>query len=117
MTLGILAPYRRLGVASALLKHLLTACPPGSSVRVPAAAAANASKTTAKNPKGAKESKKAEEPPMEDRTLTSIYLHVQTGNEEARQFYAKHGFELTGEVEGYYRRIEPNSAWILERKA
>ena len=47
--------------------------------------------------------------------VESIYLHVQLGNDSALEFYKKYGFEITATVNGYYKRIEPSSAYILEK--
>jgi len=44
-----------------------------------------------------------------------IYLHVQTSNEGARRFYEKNGFKVITVQEGYYKKIEPHDAWILEK--
>ena len=47
--------------------------------------------------------------------VSEIYLHVQTSNAEALQFYQKHGFQIAGTIEKYYNRIEPTSAHVLSR--
>ncbi|KAK4473755.1 hypothetical protein MN116_003095 [Schistosoma mekongi] len=47
--------------------------------------------------------------------IKSIYLHVHIGNEGAVAFYKRFGFEITGEVNDYYRRIHPQTAYVLER--
>lgn len=78
MTLGCLAPYRRLGTGSLLLKHILKVC-------------------------------------QQRKDIESICLHVQINNEEAIAFYQKFGFEITETEEGYYKRIEPSSAYVLRR--
>lgn len=79
MTLGVLAPYRRLGLGSIMIKHVLEQC-------------------------------------KADSSLVKIYLHVQTSNEDALQFYAKYGFEQKGVVPNYYKNIQPADAILLERK-
>ncbi|PWN52286.1 hypothetical protein IE53DRAFT_378269 [Violaceomyces palustris] len=114
MTLGVLAPYRRLGVASALLSHILKVAEPGSKVSLRAPVDPNAPAPKPKKGKDGKEIK--EEPKMIEKVVDSIYLHVQTGNEEAKLFYSKFGFHVAGEVDNYYRRIQPSSAWVLEKK-
>lgn len=69
-----------------------------------------------------------------DPTVLEVYLHVQTrydsrqyflkcsdpislmySNEEARQFYISHGFEQTGMIENYYKRIEPPHCFVLHK--
>jgi len=54
-------------------------------------------------------------PPFK-RTLDYFYMHVQTSNVEARRFYERNGFSEVGKVEGYYKKLEPHDAWILEKK-
>lgn len=49
--------------------------------------------------------------------ITSIYLHVQTGNDVARALYERFGFVLSGEVPNYYRDTQPSSAWVLQKRA
>ena len=44
-----------------------------------------------------------------------IYLHVQTGNETARDFYAQFGFREIGVIRGYYKRIQPDSCYVLAK--
>lgn len=123
MTLGVLAPYRRLGIASNLLSHLLTVVSPGTIVALadpnapapppPSSSALLKASTAAAADKG----KKKLEPkqPTKDFEVESIYLHVQTSNEEARQFYEKHNFKVVEEIPTYYRQgVEPRSAWLLE---
>ncbi|TKR83098.1 hypothetical protein L596_016745 [Steinernema carpocapsae] len=78
MTLGALAPYRRLGVGTMLLDYVFTLC-------------------------------------KEDKSITSVQLHVQTNNEEALDFYKKFGFQNVKLVPKYYKRIEPDSAYLLEK--
>ena len=45
--------------------------------------------------------------------VKSVYLHVQTTNQKAVEWYTKRGFEVTSTVEGYYRNIEARDAYIL----
>merc|ERR1712216_593058 len=39
--------------------------------------------------------------------IKEIYLHVQTNNTTALAFYKKFGFEVTGELQNYYKNIPP----------
>ncbi|GAA6050314.1 hypothetical protein JCM3770_002958 [Rhodotorula araucariae] len=48
--------------------------------------------------------------------IESVYLHVQVGNDDARRFWEKWGFEVKETVPDYYRKITPRDAWLLERK-
>ncbi|KAI8363450.1 acyl-CoA N-acyltransferase [Mortierella sp. GBAus27b] len=81
-TLGVLAPYRRLGLGSRLLKHVL---------------------------------EHAELPSSTGSKIAKVYLHVQINNEEAIEFYKKHGFEVTEECQGYYPQFEVSDALRLEK--
>lgn len=49
------------------------------------------------------------------KSLETIYLHVQTSNDDGRRFYEKHGFREVGRVDGYYKKLEPHDAWVLEK--
>nr|GAT45441.1 predicted protein [Mycena chlorophos] len=48
--------------------------------------------------------------------IDRIYLHVQTSNTEAKKFYERHGFTEVALQENYYKKIEPHSAWVLEKR-
>ncbi|KAL3077539.1 hypothetical protein niasHS_012245 [Heterodera schachtii] len=50
-----------------------------------------------------------------DSQIKSVYLHVQTNNESALGFYRHFGFEVTGKAEKYYKKIEPDDAFVLEK--
>lgn len=50
-----------------------------------------------------------------DRSVREVYLHVQTSNESARDFYLSHGFENVGVAANYYTRVEPPDAFILRK--
>lgn len=50
-----------------------------------------------------------------DPTIVEAYLHVQTSNDDARQFYSSHGFEQTDMVLNYYKRIEPPHSFVLKK--
>ncbi|GBG90958.1 hypothetical protein CBR_g51562 [Chara braunii] len=78
MTLGVLAPYRRLGIGSKLLQHCLDIC-------------------------------------RQDPGIWEIYLHVQTNNDEAIAFYKKFGFEISGIIHNYYKRIVPPDCYVLSK--
>jgi ribosomal protein S18 acetylase RimI-like enzyme len=48
--------------------------------------------------------------------IASLYAHVWTQNEEALQWYSARGFKREGSViNGYYRRLQPDTAWIFRR--
>ncbi|KAJ4460878.1 putative acetyltransferase; GNAT family protein [Paratrimastix pyriformis] len=50
-----------------------------------------------------------------DESLTEMYLNVQTSNECAMAFYSQFGFEKDAEIRNYYRRLEPNSCFVLTK--
>ncbi|KAH9931107.1 acyl-CoA N-acyltransferase [Epithele typhae] len=50
------------------------------------------------------------------RKITSIYLHVQVSNDDAKRFYERHGFKEVGLYTNYYKKITPHDAWILQRE-
>ena len=78
MTINVLPAYRRRGIATKLLEHVLSEA-------------------------------------AKDATIKEVYLHVQTSNTDARDFYLKHDFTQTGILEGYYKRIDPTSAFVLSK--
>ncbi|KAH7574172.1 hypothetical protein JRO89_XS03G0261700 [Xanthoceras sorbifolium] len=81
MTLGVLAPYRGLGIGFAactrLLNHVLDLC--------------------------------------SKQNMSEIYLHVQTNNEDAINFYKKFGFEITDTIHNYYTNITPPDCYVLTK--
>ncbi|KFZ04269.1 hypothetical protein V501_09206, partial [Pseudogymnoascus sp. VKM F-4519 (FW-2642)] len=49
--------------------------------------------------------------------VTSLYAHVWTENVEGLEWYKARGFEVEGGVVGgYYRRLSPDTAWVLRRR-
>lgn len=78
MIINVLAAYRRRGIASQLLHHVL----------------AEAAKNT---------------------SIVEVYLHVQTSNQDAKDFYVSNGFTQTDIIYGYYRNIEPPDAYVLKK--
>lgn len=74
--LGILAPYRGKGLASALLDSVVST---GTDAQ-------------------------------------SIYAHVWETNEDALEWYAKHGFARVILIPQYYRRLRPSGAWLVRKE-
>ncbi|SNX82433.1 related to N-alpha-acetyltransferase 50 [Melanopsichium pennsylvanicum] len=109
MTLGVLAPYRRLGIASALLQHVLDHVAPGKHIQI---VDKDAPIPKPKKDKNGKDTKS--EPLQKTVKVQNLYLHVQTSNDEARTFYEKFGFKVQDTIDNYYRRIQPASAWVLQ---
>lgn len=53
---------------------------------------------------------------FDDGAITSLYAHVWTQNEEALEWYAKRGFTREDPIlHGYYRRLKPDTAWLVRR--
>ncbi|KAJ0032057.1 hypothetical protein Pint_12710 [Pistacia integerrima] len=77
MTLGVLAPYRGLGIGTKLLNHVLDLC--------------------------------------SKQNISEVYLHVQTNNEEAINFYKKFGFEITDTIQNYYTNITPPDCYVVTK--
>ena len=50
-----------------------------------------------------------------DSQIVEVYLHVQTSNTDAKQFYVKHGFVECGVIENYYKRIDPPHCYLLRK--
>lgn len=135
MTLGTLAPYRRLGIATKvcrflfvrvtdragsrftflscpqLLQHVMDVAGPGKSIELKDP---NAPTPKPKKGKDGKEVK--QEPVRKKYKVLSAYLHVQTSNEDAKAFYEKAGFAVKELLPEYHRpNVEPRSAWLLEK--
>jgi ribosomal protein S18 acetylase RimI-like enzyme len=47
--------------------------------------------------------------------IKSVYLHVQTSNDDAVNFYKKFGFEIIETLPNYYTKVEPASCYVLSR--
>ncbi|CAH0492368.1 unnamed protein product [Peronospora farinosa] len=47
--------------------------------------------------------------------VVQVYLHVQTSNIAALQFYRSHGFEATEILRNYYKHIDPPDCYVLRR--
>ncbi|ESZ91693.1 hypothetical protein SBOR_7912 [Sclerotinia borealis F-4128] len=48
--------------------------------------------------------------------IEGLYAHVWVDNHEAVEWYTKRGFEKGELVEGYYRRLRPQGAWVFRRR-
>ena len=45
-----------------------------------------------------------------DAGVHEVYLHVQTSNNDALNFYKRFGFEVKDKILNYYKRIDPPGA-------
>jgi ribosomal protein S18 acetylase RimI-like enzyme len=48
--------------------------------------------------------------------VDKVYLHVQVSNDDAKRFYEVNGFVQSSVHEGYYKKITPADAWVLEKQ-
>lgn len=86
-SLGVLAPYRGLGLAAAAVEGISDA------VRAVAADARG-----------------------NGLNIGWIYAHVWTENHDALEWYARRGFERDARLENYYFKLQPGSAWVMKRR-
>ncbi|KAI1101027.1 hypothetical protein F4804DRAFT_25536 [Jackrogersella minutella] len=47
---------------------------------------------------------------------SEVYAHVWTDNEDGLRWYIARGFAKHGEIQGYYFKLRPDSAWIVRRQ-
>lgn len=52
---------------------------------------------------------------QEDSEIAEVYLHVQTNNEQAKQFYLRHGFDQMEIIKDYYKKIEPADCFLFRK--
>lgn len=52
----------------------------------------------------------------EDPAIEEAAVHVHTANDEAKQFYERAGFSVAETVTGYYKKLEPQDAWLMVKK-
>ncbi|KAL3645576.1 hypothetical protein CASFOL_010756 [Castilleja foliolosa] len=48
-------------------------------------------------------------------SIGEVYLHVQTNNEDAINFYKKFGFEITETIHNYYTNITPPDCYVVTK--
>lgn len=120
-TLGLLAPFRGYGVATAMLDSILYETPPVATTNTTAS-----STSTKRTPSGPVPTATAPGPKSCPRRLSSfvrhynigsVMAHVHTSNDDALAWYVARGFEVQpGIIDGYYRRLSPSSARIVYMK-
>ena len=99
-TLGVLAPYRRCGLASRMLSHVLEAAVGGALIPEPPKDPKALEKEKEKKKTAPTDaSKKAVEPLKPRVTLTEAYVHVHSVNEQGKIFYEANGFEVRETLE------------------
>ncbi|EKX36892.1 hypothetical protein GUITHDRAFT_97434 [Guillardia theta CCMP2712] len=52
----------------------------------------------------------------EDADIDEAYLHVQTSNTDAINFYKRFGFEVKDKILNYYKRIDPPDCFVLSKQ-
>ena len=50
---------------------------------------------------------------MVARDVNRMVLHVQSNNEQALEFYKKHGFVVESHLENYYTDLTPSDCYFL----
>lgn len=96
MTLGVLVPYRRLGIGT--FSIFLTIA-----------------RQYLKLVLGTKLLNWVFDYAKRKPEIDEIYLHVQINNEAALNFYKKFGFEVAETIQGYYKKIEPSDCYLLTK--
>lgn len=48
--------------------------------------------------------------------VVDVYVHVQSGNEDALRFYDRYGFRVTEKLENYYKRIKPADCLVVRKE-
>lgn len=51
----------------------------------------------------------------QDGSIEEVYLHVQTSNTDALDFYKRFGFEQREKICNYYKRIDPPDCFVMVR--
>jgi ribosomal protein S18 acetylase RimI-like enzyme len=52
---------------------------------------------------------------VELHSVRSVTAHVWEANEEGLEWYKKRNFETLGKEEGYYRKLRPQSAFLVRK--
>ena len=91
-TLGVLAPYRRQGLATRMVDYVAEAALNG--VQVPPPAVPGAKKPAKPAPVVSGGKSKEPPPPTVTAKITRASIHVHTANVEAREFWERQGFEV-----------------------
>ena len=47
---------------------------------------------------------------------TYLYVFIKTSNNSAIDFYQQNGFKIVETKEGYYKKIEPADAYVLQKE-
>ena len=108
MTLGCLAPYRRLGIGTVMVQHVMDIVEKdGNYDSIFLHVQVNQFRW---------KTYYLFLPPRECSYVTYIYSFLQVNNEDAINFYKNFGFDIVETKQQYYKRIEPADAYVLEKK-
>lgn len=47
--------------------------------------------------------------------VRSVTAHVWEANEEGMEWYKKRNFDIVGKEEGYYRKLRPQGAFLVQK--
>lgn len=116
--LGVLAPYRRQGIASQLLSHVLELA---SSPPAPARAAAYSPRpSTVATSSASKHSKPNKEAANSVKAVNiprpiKVQLHVRPSSEETVFFLQKKNFHQDEHIKDYYKSLDPQDAYVMAK--
>lgn len=65
---------------------------------------------------GSKLLKQAMEDCARSRKIKDMYLHVQSNNESAMEFYKSHGFDVVEKLVDYYTDLTPADCYVLRKR-
>ena len=113
MTLGCLAPYRRLGIGTVMVQHVMDIVEKdGNYDSIFLHVQVNQFRWKTYNL--FLRSHYPENVVMS--LIPNIYSFLQVNNEDAINFYKNFGFDIVETKQQYYKRIEPADAYVLEKK-
>lgn len=114
MTLGCLAPYRRLGIGTVMVQHVMDIVEKdGNYDSIFLHVQVNQFRWKTYNLL-----LRSLSPPWTRilPLIPSVYSFLQVNNEDAINFYKNFGFDIVETKQQYYKRIEPADAYVLEKK-
>jgi len=127
MTLGVLSSYRGRGVGKKLVASVLEelqGCGSSSGEEVGVKRKREDGADEEEGEKKADEASEKEKAKEAEKTKESekyldvvdVYVHTQTNNNDAINFYSKFEFVKGGVIKDYYKRIDPPDAVILRKE-
>ena len=107
MTIGVLPPYRNMGIGSALLREVLKLITEDSNIHEIYLHVQVDALDRLKLCTGLLNVKSP--------ISKSEFSSGQVNNEDAVRFYQKHGFEVVDKIVGYYKRLDPPDCFLLKK--